>query len=74
MNIPKTIRMPAPLCGIRFIVLTDGTVYENCLYERNKRLTADEYTAIFNHATLLLCGNIPDEGCRAAKKFDEAAF
>lgn len=55
-----TIRMPWPLCGIRFIVLTDGTVYENRLYECDKRLSREEYTAIFEHATMLLCEGIPD--------------
>lgn len=56
---PKTIPLPPPLCGIRFVILTDGTVYENHLYECSKRLTVEEYTAIFNHVTTLLCGNIP---------------
>ena len=69
---PKTISIPAPLCGIRFIILTDGTVYENCLYECGKRLTAEEYTAIFDHATTLLCDNIPAGAGQMARPFREA--
>ena len=57
--IPEIVRIPYPLCGIRFIVLTDGTVYENCLYECNKILKKEEYDVIFDHCTTLLCGNIP---------------
>ena len=41
--IPEIVRIPYPLCGIRFIILTDGTVYENCLYECNKILKKEEY-------------------------------
>lgn len=47
--IPEIVRIPYPLCGIRFIILTDGTVYENCLYECNKILKKEEYDVIFDH-------------------------
>ena len=70
----QTIPIPAPLCGIRFIILTDGTVYENSMYECRKRLTADEYAAIFNHATTLLCNNVPKGNGTMAKVFAEAAY
>ena len=56
-----TVAMGEPFDGIRFIVLTDGTVYENRLYRCNRRLSADDYTAIFNNLTPLLCGNLPDD-------------
>ena len=70
--LPDTISIPAPLCGIRFIVLTDGTVFENRHYECHKRLTHDEYEAIFDHVTTLLCGNIPDGTGLMAKSFKDA--
>lgn len=73
---PQTLSMPAPLCGIRFIVLTDGTVYENQLYECNKRLTLEEYETIFKHVTKLLCGNVPaiEGNGTMAQTFESAAF
>ena len=54
-----TVALDEPLNGIRFIILADGTVYENCLYECGKILKREQYTDIFNHCTTLLCGNIP---------------
>ena len=53
--------MEEPFAGIRFIILTDGTVYENRKYHLNQRLSADDYTKIFEHLTALLCGNLPDD-------------
>lgn len=70
----KTVRIPAPLCGVRFIVLTDGTVFENEIYELNKRLTADEYTAILDHAMTLLCNNVPKGDGSMIKSFREAGI
>lgn len=70
----KTLRLAAPLCGIRFVVLTDGTVYENCIYECGKCLTREEYANIFDHVTALLCNNVPAGDGSMAKSFKEAAF
>lgn len=42
-----TVRIDAPLNSIRYIVLTDGTIYENNKYTRGRILTRDEYSAIF---------------------------
>lgn len=54
-----TVAIDRPLSSIRFIVLTDGTVYENCRYECGKILKQEEYTDILEHCTCLLCGNVP---------------
>lgn len=55
-----TIALDAPLDSVRFIVLTDGTVYENTRYSCGKILSHEQYADIFKHCTTLLCGNIPD--------------
>jgi len=71
---PKSINMPAPFCGIRFITLTDGTVYENNHYEFSKRLTSEQYEIIFLRAALELCNNIPERDGSMSMSFEDAAF
>jgi len=56
-----TISIREPLSSIRFIILTDGTVYENKQFENGKILTHAEYKATFEHLIPLLCENIPQQ-------------
>ena len=72
--LPKSINMPAPFCGIRFITLTDGTVFENNHYECSKRLMAEQYETIFLRAALELCNNIPERDGSVSMTFESAAF
>ncbi len=53
-----TTRLPSPLNCVRFLVLTDGTVYENVLYECGKyKLDGDEIESLMKRATTLMCGS-----------------
>ena len=51
-------RLAMPFNCIRFLILTDGTVYENALYELDAyKLDEDEIEALINRATTLMCNN-----------------
>ena len=55
-----TISIPAPLDFIGFIVLTDGTVYENLLYRCNlPKPDAEQLSDTFDHMTTILCDRLP---------------
>lgn len=62
MKLFPTIDIPKPLDFIRFIVLTDGTVYENRLYRCNlPKPDADQLSDTFDHMTTMLCGRLPEK-------------